>query len=118
MWHNVAVWRRFTQVLKFGELLEWQWKGYARNHQERSNLLLHIHLVPLCLAGNIAFFVGIVLLSWWLALAGIVSAVVSVALQGRGHKAEANPPEPFTGVGNALARISLEQWVTFPRFVL
>lgn len=118
MWHNDGVWGRFTQVLKIGELLEWQWKGYARNHQERSNLLLHILLVPLFLAGNIAFFVGIVLLSWWLALAGIVSAVVSAALQGRGHRADANPPEPFTGVGNALARISLEQWVTFPRFVL
>lgn len=104
--------------MKFGELLHWQWQGYARNHQTRSNLLLHIVLVPLFLAGNIALVVGAVRLSWWLALAGIVTTLVSIALQGRSHKAEPIPPEPFAGAGNALSRIFLEQWVTFPRFVL
>jgi hypothetical protein len=43
---------------------------------------------------------------------------VSMALQGRGHRGEVNPPVPFSGAGNALARIFLEQWITFPRFVL
>lgn len=104
--------------MKFGELLRWQWQGYARAHRARSNLLLHVILVPLFMAGNIAVVAGGVLLSWWLVLAGIVVTFLSIALQGRGHKAEANPPEPFTGVGNALSRIFLEQWVTFPRFVL
>lgn len=104
--------------MKLGELFRWQWQGYARNHQARSNLLLHIVLVPLFLAGNVVLVVGVVLLSRWLALAGIVATVVSIALQGRGHKAEANAPEPFTGIGNALSRIFLEQWVTFPRFVV
>jgi hypothetical protein len=28
------------------------------------------------------------------------------------------PPEPFTGPLNAVARIFLEQWITFPLFVL
>ncbi|WP_197673220.1 hypothetical protein [Leptolyngbya sp. O-77] len=105
-------------VMKLGELLQWQWQGYARYHQVRSNLLLHIFLVPLFLVGNIAFVGGVVRLSWWLALVGVVATFVSIALQGRGHKAEPIPPEPFTGVGNALSRIFLEQWVTFPRFVL
>jgi hypothetical protein len=104
--------------MRFFELLNWQWKGYPRNHQARSNLLLHIVLVPLFLAGNIVFLVAAVLMSWWVALAGVIATIVSIALQGRGHKAEAQPPEPFTGVGNALARIFLEQWVTFPRFVV
>jgi hypothetical protein len=44
--------------------------------------------------------------------------IVSVALQGRGHRQEPMPPEPFTSMGNAISRIFLEQWVTFPRFVL
>lgn len=104
--------------MKFGELINWQWQGYARAHQVRSNLLLHIVLVPLFLAGNVALGVGVVRLSWWLVLAGIVTTFVSIALQGRSHKTEANAPEPFTGFGNALSRIFLEQWVTFPRFVL
>jgi hypothetical protein len=43
---------------------------------------------------------------------------VSIALQGRGHRGEPVPPVPFSSSGNALARIFLEQWITFPRFVL
>ena len=30
-----------------GQLLKWQWQGYARYHQNRANLLLHIVAVPL-----------------------------------------------------------------------
>jgi hypothetical protein len=44
--------------------------------------------------------------------------LLAMAFQGRGHKQEQVPPEPFTGPANALSRIFLEQWVTFPRFVL
>ena len=43
---------------------------------------------------------------------------LSMALQGRGHQREPVPPVPFSGAGNAIARIFLEQWITFPRFVL
>ena len=43
---------------------------------------------------------------------------VSMILQGRGHKGEAVPPAPFSSPANALSRIFLEQWITFPRFVL
>jgi hypothetical protein len=38
--------------------------------------------------------------------------------QGREHGQEAVPPEPYTSPLNAVARILLEQWITFPRFVL
>ncbi|MBV2164653.1 MAG: terminase [Comamonas sp.] len=100
------------------KLLHWQWQGYSRNHQSRFNLLLHIILVPLFLAGNITLIVGVAQLSWSLALSGIAVTVISIALQGHGHNAEVNPPEPFTGIGNALSRILLEQWITFPRFFL
>jgi hypothetical protein len=99
-------------------LLAWQWEGYARYHQSRANLLLHIVLVPLFLAGNVALVVGVVRLSWVEALAGIALMAFSMALQGRGHRGEAVPPVPFSGPANALSRIFLEQWITFPRFVL
>lgn len=100
------------------ELLQWQWDGYPRYHQSRTNLLLHIVVVPLFLLGNIALVTGIIMLSWAVALGGLAAMIVSVVLQGRGHKIEVNPPEPFTGPKNAVSRIFLEQWVTFPRFVL
>jgi len=100
------------------ELLAWQWQGYARYHQARANLLMHIVLVPLFLAGNVALIIGAIRLDWIEAGFGAVCMVVSMALQGRGHRGEAVSPVPFSGAGNALARIFLEQWITFPRFVL
>jgi len=99
-------------------LSAWQWDGYARYHQSRANLLLHIVLVPLFLAGNIALIVGVMRLSWIEALSGIGLMAFSMALQGRGHRIEAVPPVPFSGPANALSRIFLEQWITFPRFLL
>jgi hypothetical protein len=98
-------------------LLAWQWQGYARYHQSRSNLLLHIVLVPLFLAGNVALVVGVVRLDWIEAVVGAGCMAGSMVLQGRGHKGEPVPPVPFSGAGNALSRIFLEQWITFPRFV-
>jgi hypothetical protein len=99
-------------------LLAWQWEGYARYHQSRANLLLHVLVVPLFLAGNVAIAVGLVRLDWVEVLVGAASTFVSIAAQGRGHKGEPVPPVPFSGAGNALARIFLEQWITFPRFVI
>lgn len=100
------------------ELLHWQWEGYPRYHQSRANLLLHIVVVPLFLLGNIALVTGLIMLSWPVAIGGLAAMAVSVVMQGRGHKIETNPPEPFTGPANAVSRIFMEQWVTFPRFVL
>ncbi len=99
-------------------LLAWQWEGYARYHQSRANLLMHIVLVPLFLAGNVALIVGVIRLDWIEAVVGFALMALSMALQGRGHKGEPVPPVPFSSAGNAIARIFLEQWITFPRFVL
>ena len=99
-------------------LLAWQWQGYARYHQNRMNLLLHIVAVPLFLVGSVLVVVGVIRLSPLLAIAGIAAMGVSLFLQGRGHRLEAVPPEPFTGPTNAIGRLFLEQWLTFPRFVI
>ncbi len=100
------------------ELLAWQWQGYARYHQSRANLLMHIVLVPLCLAGNLALVFGVFRLAWLDAAVGAGLMALSIALQGRGHAGEPVPPVPFSSAANALSRIFLEQWITFPRFVL
>lgn len=99
------------------ELLTWQWNGYARYHQSRMNLLIHIVVVPLFLAGNVGLIVALLQLVWPLAVVSLAAMGVSVALQGRGHRKESVPPEPFSGAVNAVSRIFLEQWVTFPRYV-
>ena len=104
--------------MKTSELLRWQWEGYPRYHSSRANLLLHIVVVPIFLVGNVGLVVALVAHSWPGALAGLAAMVISVALQGRGHKLEAVPPEPFAGPLNAVSRIFLEQWITFPRYVI
>ena len=100
------------------ELLRWQWNGYPRYHHSRTNLLIHIVVVPLFWTGNVGLVVALVERS---ALSGILALgamLVSVALQGHGHRQEEVPPEPFTSAANKVSRIFLEQWVSFPRFVV
>jgi len=95
-----------------------QSRQYARYHQSRANLLLHIVFVPAFLAGNVALLLALLERRWPLALGAAAVTALSIAIQGRGHRGEPVPPEPFTSPLNAVARIFREQWVTFPRFVL
>jgi hypothetical protein len=101
-----------------GELLRWQWDGYPRYHQSRANLLIHIVAVPLFLVGTVALVVALVQVSPTGLAIALGSIIVAVALQGRGHRLESIPPEPFSGPVNFVSRLFLEQWVTFPRFVV
>jgi len=103
--------------MSMSELLRWQWEGYPRYHRSRFNLLLHIVAVPMFLVGNVALLAAFVQRSWLIGIIAVVAMVLSVALQGRGHRQEPVPPVPFTSPLNAVSRILLEQWVTFPRFV-
>ena len=104
--------------MSLAQLLRWQWDGYSHYHRARRNLLMHIVAVPLFLVGNIGLVVALFRGSVTVGVLWLVCMVVSVALQGRGHKMEENPPQPFKGLTNAAARVFLEQWITFPRFVL
>lgn len=98
-------------------LARWQWDGYPLYHQARTNLLIHILLVPVFLLGNLVLLAGLVSRFWPAALAGLAAMALSFATQGYGHGREPNPSIPFAGPANAFARIFLEQWITFPRFV-
>jgi uncharacterized membrane protein YGL010W len=101
-----------------GGLLAWQWRGYSAAHRDRFDLLLHMVTVPAFVAGVLAA----VNLAWhrlWLGAGfAVVIAVVAFALQGVGHRRERQPPVPFDGPGDFLARVFAEQFITFPRFVL
>ena len=103
--------------MSVSELLHRQSEGYARYHRSRFNLLLHIVLVPVFLMGNVALLVAFIQRSWLTGIVAVVAMVLAFALQGLGHRQEPVPAEPFTSPVNAVTRIFLEQWVTFPRFV-
>ena len=98
-------------------LLGWQWSLYPDNHRARRNLIIHILTVPLFQAGGLAILIS-PFLSGWLALGGVVAMAFAMALQGVGHRGETVPPVPFAGPFDAISRIFVEQWITFPRYVL
>jgi hypothetical protein len=96
-------------------LVSWQWENYTTAHRSRRNLLLHACTNPLFVTGIIA---SIVSGSWRVAIAGVLAAVFAMVLQGRGHAGEESPPAPFASPIDVVVRIFVEQFVTFPRFVL
>lgn len=100
------------------ELLRWQWDGYPRYHRSRPNLAAHIVVVPAFVAANVTLVAALIRGAWLVAALAALAMIASVALQGAGHKREPVPPEPFTSPANAVSRLVLEQWITFPRFVL
>ena len=99
-------------------LMAWQWSDYANKHGARMNLLIHIVAVPMfwlggtCILG-FPFHRSVVLL-----VGGLLAGIVSLAVQGRGHRLEDESPTPFLGPLDAVSRLMLEQLVTFPRYVL
>ena len=91
---------------------------YAETHANRANLLIHLAAVPLFIFAHIILILALVNLQLVTALLSIIAIVVSMALQGRGHKIEVVKPEPFTGAANFVTRFYREQFYTFPKFVL
>jgi hypothetical protein len=109
-----------------GGLAAWQWRDYPRVHTARANLALHIATAPIFFASCLTL-AGTPFLAltgrasqggWRMALAALVGLVLAVAAQGRGHRLEPEPPAPFRGPLDVLARLFLEQLFTFPKFVL
>ena len=100
-----------------GGLLAWQWDLYTRGHQTRRNLLIHILAVPLFLASSVGLVIGLAL-GQPLALLLLLPMVAAVAAQGRGHRGEPVAAVPFRSPFDGMARLFVEQCITFPRFVL
>ncbi len=106
---------RHMSVQRF---LRWQWSDYSMKHRHRANLLIHIVAVPLFQIGTLLLVYGALRRTASVLGLGVACVVVSLVGQGRGHRLEAEPPEPFGGAGDFIRRFLAEQWVTFPRFVL
>ncbi|RBL65704.1 terminase, partial [Pseudomonas sp. MWU13-2625] len=49
---------------------------------------------------------------------GVVGILAALGLQRHGHSLEAQAAEPFSDRKDAVQRLLVEQFVTFPRFVL
>lgn len=99
-------------------LLAWQWSNYPKAHRDRRNLMVHLVTEPLFVLGTCAVPLALVLGVWWVAVLGVGTMLAVMGLQGRGHKLENTPPPTFRGPLDVLVRLFVEQWVTFPRYVL
>ena len=99
-------------------LLAWQWSDYVAKHRDRGNLLIHIVAVPLFQLATLVLIGAAVGRSATAALIAVVAMIVALLLQGRGHRREAEAPTPFDGAADFVSRFVVEQWITFPRFVL
>jgi hypothetical protein len=100
-----------------GGLLRWQWSLYPGAHRDRRNLAIHLATMPLFAGGICAILASPFAGALWAAL-GVAGVITAVLAQGRGHKLEQTAPAPFRGPGDVAARLFMEQWVTFPRYVL
>ena len=94
------------------------WSEYSRVHTRRSNLLIHLFAVPLFVGSFVFLLIYIANDDRFSALIVLGLAVVAMALQGREHKLEKEPPRPFSGPANFLRRWFTEQFFIFPAFVV
>ena len=101
---------------RVGGLVKWQWSLYPLAHKSRKNLTVHAITNPLFLSGTLLIATS-PLSGWRSAVTGVVMLVVALAVQGWGHKQEAEPPIPFRGPADGVQRFFVEQWINFPRFV-
>lgn len=99
-------------------LHSWQWRGYAANHRNSTNLALHLLAVPLFILAALLLLDGVWSLSLTSIAVGVIGLVAALGLQGHGHRLERQPPEPFANRKDAVSRLLMEQFVTFPRFLL
>ena len=93
-------------------------EGYPRYHRDRANLLIHIVMVPIFDLSLVGVVFGLVTGRWRVALVCLPLLILALGMQGRGHKREPLPPEPFAGGLDFVVRILREQFITFPGFVL
>lgn len=98
------------------DLISWQWSDYFSKHRHRTNLLLHVIAVPLFWIA----FADLVFDLWthtaW--VVAVLCLLFSFGLQGLGHKLEKEDPTPFLGFPDFLTRFFVEQFITFPRFII
>ena len=99
-----------------GGLLAWQSALYPDGHRDLGNLVIHAATVPLFMAGTWA--VAATPVVGPMGLLGLGAMGLAIVLQGRGHRRESTAPVPFKGPLDVAARLFVEQWVTFPRYVL
>src|SRR5215813_13279573 len=101
-----------------GGLLAWQWSRYPPSHRNRINLATHALSAPVFILGTLALVNSLFVASLWLGLGGLAAMGLVMFIQGRTHRREQLGPSAFRGPLDVVQRLFVEQWITFPRYVL
>lgn len=96
----------------------WQWRAYPDNHRHPTNLVLHLIAVPLFIVAFLLIVSGVFSLSLGDVAIGIIGLLAALGLQRHGHSLETQASEPFSDRKDAVSRLLVEQFLTFPRFFL
>ena len=96
----------------------WQWRAYPNNHQHPTNLVLHLIAVPLFIVAFLLIACGVFGLNLANFAIGVIGVIAALGLQRHGHTLEAQASEPFSDRKDAVSRLLVEQFLTFPRYVL
>lgn len=91
-------------------------RDYASFHQNRTNLVIHVFMVPLFVLSLIGSVWALVRTEWLYGALLAAGPTVSLAAQNYGHGKEVNPTLPFSGPGNFVRRILTEQFYGFPSY--
>jgi hypothetical protein len=109
--------------MNFADVHAEQWNGYPERHQNKLNLLIHIVTVPLVwlaaiqvLGGLLLMLVGVGGLKMWFYAALWIA--IALFAQSYGNGLEANKPKPAGSPKDFAINALVEQFLTFPRFVL
>ncbi len=109
--------QRLMDPSREGGLLAWQYRNYPDGHRDRRNLAVHAATAPLFVVGTGALMLTPFVTGSLLAIA-VPALTLPIVLQGRSHRLERTRPMPFRGPGDFLLRVFVEQWVTFPRYLV
>ncbi|MNE43768.1 hypothetical protein D3C80_1379620 [compost metagenome] len=79
--------------------------------------MLHLIAVPLFILAFLLIVSGVFSLNLGNVAIGIVGLLAALGLQRHGHSLEAQASEPFSDRKDAVSRLLVEQFLTFPRFL-
>lgn len=100
------------------DLLNWQWNHYAAGHRSKHGLMIHALTFVWVGAGIVLTALGLLSRQGEWMLLGLLLYFGAMGAQAIAHSFEKKRPEPFLSPLDFVARFTLENLVTFPRFLI
>ena len=90
---------------------------YQNLHQNKINLIIHMIGSITFISGNIGFIYSLIIQNYTVAVSCVFLIILSISIQGVGHKLEPVPFKGFEGPIDFIKIIYLELFFIFPVFL-